>query len=29
MKPQILKAVKARHQTVERCIAALALLEST
>ena len=27
MKPQILKAVKARHQTVERCIAALALLE--
>ena len=27
MKPQVLKAVKARHQTVERCIAALALLE--
>ena len=26
MKPQILKAVKAKHQTVERCIKALALL---
>jgi aminopeptidase N len=26
MKPQILKAVKARHQTVGRCIKALALL---
>ena len=27
MKPQILKAVKARHQTVQRCIKALALLQ--
>lgn len=28
MKPQIVKAVKARHQTVERCIKALALLQT-